>query len=101
MTHAFIIAFCLILTLRGLLTGKFKRGDSLGDPNSSRIAWVEAEQSRTNQSHPSLSNYADKEEFWRLLETMDKIAAAHGQFTEYHWNSAWGESHGIPLFLVQ
>ena len=64
---------------RGLLTGKFKRGAE-HDPSCSRIAWVEADRnSRTNQSHPSLSHYANNEQFWQLLDTMREIAAAHGR----------------------
>ena len=73
------------IALRGLLTGKFERGVMPDDPSSSRVAWVVAEQSRTNQSHPSLSMYADKDEFWELLDAMKKIATAHGQcFIEQH-----------------
>lgn len=61
----------------GLLTGKFKRGEE-HDPASSRLAWVEADRhSRTNQSHPSLSQYTSNEQYWQLLDTMREIAAAH------------------------
>lgn len=73
------ILLSLLSLLRGLLTGKFERGVSLDDPNSSRVAWVEAEQSRTNQSHPSLSKYADKEQFWQLQDTLKQIAEIHGK----------------------
>lgn len=67
-------------TFRGLLTGKFHRGQPPPDPSSSRVAWVEADkQSRTNQSHPNLSEYADKEQFWELLDVMRQIADSHGK----------------------
>jgi aryl-alcohol dehydrogenase-like predicted oxidoreductase len=62
----------------GLLTGKFKRGmDIPSDSESSRVAWVEADKSRSNQSHPSLQQWADKEMFWQLSDTLTEIAAAH------------------------
>lgn len=63
----------------GLLSGKFERGVFPQDPKSSRIAWVEADQqTRTNQSHPSLSQYSNKEEFWQLMDTLKQIATNHG-----------------------
>ena len=64
----------------GLLAGKFNRGAHLSDdPESSRVAWVEEDQSRSNQSHPSLQQWADKEMFWQLTDTLTEIAAAHGE----------------------
>lgn len=66
---------------RGLLAGKFERGVKPDDPNSSRVAWVEADsQSRTNQSHPSLSQYSDDDQYWDLIQKMKEIAASHGIF---------------------
>lgn len=66
--------FCL----SGLLSGKFKRGE-VPDPSGSRIGWVKQdEENRSNQSHPSLAQYADKESFWCLLDTMQSIAQATG-----------------------
>jgi aryl-alcohol dehydrogenase-like predicted oxidoreductase len=62
----------------GLLTGKFTRGtDVSADPESSRVAWVEADKSRSNQSHPSLQQWADHDTFWQLSDTLTEIAAAH------------------------
>jgi len=67
-------------TPRGLLTGKFQRGQPPPDPSSSRVAWVEADQqSRTNQSHPSLSQYGGNEQFWDLLDAMRRVAEAHSK----------------------
>ena len=64
---------------RGLLTGKFQRGQVFSnDEDSSRVAWVEADKSRSNQSHPSLQQWADKEKFWQLSDTLAEIATAHG-----------------------
>ncbi|XP_003382666.2 PREDICTED: uncharacterized protein LOC100631598 [Amphimedon queenslandica] len=62
----------------GLLTGKYERGVVPDDPKSSRIAWVEADKkSRSNQSHPSLTQYADKDEYWELIKAMREIATKH------------------------
>ena len=64
----------------GLLTGKFKRGELPTDSHSSRLAWVEGDRgSRTNQSHPSLSDYADNSQYWGLIEAMKEIATVHGE----------------------
>ena len=50
------------------------------DPSSSRIAWVEADrQSRTNQSHPSLSEYSNNDQYWELIKRMKDIATVHGK----------------------
>ncbi|CAI7994467.1 1-deoxyxylulose-5-phosphate synthase YajO [Geodia barretti] len=62
----------------GLLTGKFQRDREISeDPESSRVAWVEADKSRSNQSHPSLQQWADREMFWGLTDTLGDIAVAH------------------------
>lgn len=64
----------------GLLSGKFSRGQSLGDPSSSRAAWVqEKPQTRASQSHADISVFADSDSYWELLETMKDIAVKHGQ----------------------
>ena len=83
MTHAWYIdGSCCIL--RGLLTGKFKRGQ-VPDAKDSRIGWVEENKgARINQSHPSLAEYADKESFWALLDTMEKIGSDTGECTALH-----------------
>jgi aryl-alcohol dehydrogenase-like predicted oxidoreductase len=61
----------------GLLTGKFERG-VIPDPSSSRVAWVSADsKDRTNQSHPSLSQYSDSEQYWDLIKKMKEISEAH------------------------
>ena len=66
-------------TCSGLLTGKFSRGET-PSPDSSRLGWVEEKkQSRANQSHPSLSEYAEKESYWQLMDAMKKIANKHGK----------------------
>ena len=49
------------------------------DPSTSRVAWVGADESRSNQSHPSLRKYGEKAEFWELLEIMENIAQRHGE----------------------
>ncbi len=64
-------------THRGLLSGKFKRGQAL--PEESRVTWVEEDRSaRRNQSHPSLTEFSRDDQFWELLDAMSEIAAAHG-----------------------
>ena len=74
------MAICIISTYSGLLTGKFKRDMAISeDPESSRVAWVEADTSRSNQSHPSLQEWADKDMFWELTDTLTDIATAHGR----------------------
>ena len=73
---------------RGLLTGKFKRDKEFSeDPESSRVAWVEADKSRSNQSHPSLQEWAHRETFWQLTDTLTDIATTHGlwYYTTYQY----------------
>ena len=63
----------------GLLTGKFSRDQSAGDPSSSRVAWVqEKPEARASQSHADLAEFADSERYWELIETMKAIATKHG-----------------------
>lgn len=74
-----------VFNCRGLLTGKYERGIVPSDPNSSRIAWVEADKSsRSNQSHPSLTQYADKDEYWELIKAMKEIADKHSNHDNNH-----------------
>lgn len=62
----------------GLLTGKFKRGET-PDPASSRVGWTAANKDkRSNQSHPSFEHYANNDQFWGLLDSMHAIAAESG-----------------------
>ena len=62
----------------GLLSGKFKRGET-PDPSDSRVGWVEQDKGkRVTQASPSLSQYADKEDFWELLGCMETIAKETG-----------------------
>lgn len=63
----------------GLLSGKYKRG--VKPDAESRVGWVEGDKKkRTTQASPSLSDYADKESFWALLEAMEAIANATGLY---------------------
>lgn len=39
----------------------------------------EDKRSRSNQSHPSLSDYADNDQYWNLIEAMKTIATVHGE----------------------
>ena len=65
--------------ISGLLTGKYSRGEKPA-PGTSRLGWVEEnKQARSNQSHPSLSEYADKEKYWQLVDAMKKIANKRGK----------------------
>ena len=69
-----------IVLISGLLTGKYSRGETPA-PGTSRLGWVEEnKQSRSNQSHPSLSEYADKEKYWQLMDAMKKIANKRGMY---------------------
>ncbi|XP_064393769.1 1-deoxyxylulose-5-phosphate synthase YajO-like isoform X2 [Halichondria panicea] len=62
----------------GLLTGKYKRGESPSSDSNSRLAWVEKDKAtRANQASPSLSDYADNEQYWELIEAMKTIATVH------------------------
>ncbi len=64
----------------GLLTGKYKRGESPSSDSNSRLAWVEKDKAtRANQASPSLSDYADNEQYWELIEAMKTIATVHGE----------------------
>lgn len=48
----------------------------------SRIGWVEEDRGkRVTQASPSLAQYADKDSFWCLLETMESIAKATGMLS--------------------
>jgi len=38
------------------------------------VGWVTSGDSKSNQSHPSLDAYADKESFWHLLSVLEKVA---------------------------
>ena len=70
--------FRTVVLNSGLLTGKFSRGETPA-PGTSRLGWVEEnKQARSNQSHPSLSEYADKEKYWQLMDAMKKIANKRG-----------------------
>lgn len=43
------------------------------------MGWVNADKEhRSNQSHPSLAQYQDKDSYWALLDTMSSIAAKNG-----------------------
>ena len=43
------------------------------------MAWVEADKiSRSNQSHPSLQQWADNDTFWELCDALSDIATTHG-----------------------
>lgn len=69
----------------GLLSGKFSRGQSLGDPTSSRAAWVqEKPQTRASQAQPDISLFEDSENYWELQEAMKDIAVKHGQLFSIH-----------------
>lgn len=64
---------------RGLLTGKYKRGESA--VGVGRMGWVEKEKSRVDPgAYADLSQYTDNEQYWELIETMKTIAAAHSEF---------------------
>ena len=90
----------VIFLPRGLLTGKFKRGLTPRDPTSSRVAWVEADRSsRKNQSHPSFSEYGDKDEFWKLQDTLEAIAKNHGTKHCTLHDSSQIPSPSLSLFL--
>ena len=85
-------SFVLPCCSSGLLTGKFKRGELPSDSRSSRLAWVEEDRgSRTNQSHPSLSDYMDNSQYWELIEAMKTIATVHGEREREGWGR---EGHG-------
>lgn len=72
--RAAIVCMCVC---RGLLTGKFKRGE-VPDPATSRVGWTTAQKKFASQSHPSLADYADSDTFWSLLSSMEDIASATG-----------------------
>ncbi len=83
----------LVGVCRGLLTGKFQRGET-PDPAKSRIGWVEADKgSRGNQSHPTLAQYADSDKFWSLLESMGDIATSTGCYI------APPSSQNVPMII--
>jgi hypothetical protein len=56
-----------------MLTGKYKRGVR---PSASegRIGLVAQDESRAMQAAPAWSQYDNNEDFWKLMEAMEKIA---------------------------
>lgn len=62
---------------RGVLTGKYKRGEKL-DPVSGRIAHIAKDETKAMQSAPAWSKYANDESYWNLLDVMEQIGKRHG-----------------------
>ncbi|KAK3598588.1 hypothetical protein CHS0354_009783 [Potamilus streckersoni] len=62
----------------GLLTGKFKQGET-PDKTQSRIGFVHTDEKRALQSAPAWSNYAENKAYWNLVDVMSKIATTHGK----------------------
>ena len=67
----------VLIFYRGILTGKFKR-NSNPDKSGSRIGFVTSNQSFANQAAPTWSKYDNDEEFWNLMNILEKIAQTHG-----------------------
>ena len=63
------------LSRRGMLTGKFKRGNApLAD---SRIANADFS-GRVLESSPSFDQYKDDENFWKIDDLLQKLATNYG-----------------------
>jgi hypothetical protein len=56
-----------------MLTGKYKRGVRPG-VSEGRIGLVAQDESKAMQIAPAWSQYDNNEDFWKLLEAMEKIA---------------------------
>ena len=84
----------------GLLTGKYKRGESPSSDSNSRLAWVEKDKAtRANQASPSLSDYTDNEQYWELIEAMKTIATVHGECSSLRYKAKVLMLYHIPLRL--
>ncbi|KAL3847196.1 hypothetical protein ACJMK2_018119 [Sinanodonta woodiana] len=62
----------------GLLTGKFKQGET-PDKTQSRIGFVHTDENRALQSAPAWSKYSENKEYWNLVDVMGKIATRLGK----------------------
>jgi len=68
----------------GLLTGKFKRGDSdvRETVAGSRMAWVAEkpkERGGWSGTSPNVEHYRNTDEYWKLMEEIESIAKSHGK----------------------
>jgi aryl-alcohol dehydrogenase-like predicted oxidoreductase len=69
---------CLnFLPFSGMLTGKYKRGVK-PDKSEGRIGLVAQDESKATQAAPAWSQYENSEDFWKLLQAMEKIAKEYG-----------------------
>ena len=62
---------------RGMLTGKYKRGVR-PNPKEGRIGVVAQDESKAMQIAPAWSQYDQNDEYWKLVEGMEKIAKDTG-----------------------
>ena len=93
----YVYVCILRISCSGLLSGKFSRGQSLGDPTSSRTAWVkEKPQTRASQAQPDISLFEDSESYWELQEAMKDIAVKHGQLFSIHAAILGTTLHVLP-----
>ncbi len=63
---------------RGLLTGKFKKGDRSA-PKGSRMELASQGGKPGFQNMPNINNYLEDDKFWTLMDAMTKIADTHGE----------------------
>lgn len=72
-----IIAYVCMLTFRGLLTGKFTRGQT--PTTDTRIGYAAQDEAKfVVQSRPSWSKADANDGMWKLLDEMATIARVHG-----------------------
>ncbi|KAL3847198.1 hypothetical protein ACJMK2_018121 [Sinanodonta woodiana] len=62
----------------GILTGKFKRGET-PDKTQSRIGFIHQDEKRAIEAAPAWSEYSDNDAYWNLIDILGKIAAKHGK----------------------
>jgi hypothetical protein len=73
-----MVNVCFFLHFRGVLTGKYKRGEKL-DPVSGRIAHIAKDETKAMQSAPAWSKYANNESYWNLLDVMEQVGKRFGK----------------------
>ena len=79
---------------RGLLTGRFKKGDTK-PPEGSRME-LATKLKIPFDNFPDIDKYLHDEKFWNLMDVMEKVAKKHGNYLCTHTEG--GERKSDALF---
>lgn len=72
----------------GLLTGKYKRGVK-PDKSEGRVGVIAQDESKAMQSAPAWSQYDNNEEYWKLMEALEKCAKETGIFLFVYFGNSF------------